>query len=389
MKKVIIVTPKLDVGGCQIALISMLKQIPKNKYEITLLLGEKNGELIKEVPMHINVRYIDELNFSSKDFILKNIKNRKLNKVISIIFNLLLMRLTKKPQSQIYYQSKILSDIDGKFDLAISYFMPGSFVEWFVINNIQAIKKIMWVHSDITRCKDLKNNRYENLCLKYDKIFGVCKSVSDGFIDMFPKTKQKVDVFYNIVDSNYMLEKANIGSSFNDNFEGIRILTIGRLSKEKGQYMIPNIVLKLVTEGYNIRWYCIGDGSLNEKLKLEITEKELDENLVLLGQKDNPYAYLKDCDIYVQPSLYEGYCTTLVEARCFNKPIVATNVSGTKEQLLDGETGFIVNINENELYEKIKILIENKNIRDKFSENLKKETIDTVSEIEKLYRIID
>ena len=98
---------------------------------------------------------------------------------------------------------------------------------------------------------------------------------------------------------------------------------------------------------------------------------------------------MKNCDIYVQPSRYEGYVTTITEAKCFNRPIVGTNIEGIKEQIINDETGILVDCDVDDLYKGIKKLLDNKELRDKLSINLSKENIDTRSEINKLYKLID
>ncbi|MFC4620015.1 glycosyltransferase [Camelliibacillus cellulosilyticus] len=154
---------------------------------------------------------------------------------------------------------------------------------------------------------------------------------------------------------------------FTDLFDGLRILTIGRLSHEKGQDLAITVCKRLVNDGYDIRWYCVGEGPSRNVYERLIEENHIQDHFVLLGSDPNPYAYLRQCDIYVQPSRYEGFCLTLAEALCLNKPIVTTNFTGAAEQVRHGVTGLIVNIDIHDIYNAIVTLIENRDVRETFS----------------------
>lgn len=180
------------------------------------------------------------------------------------------------------------------------------------------------------------------------------------------------------------------GESFTDGFNGIRILTVGRISQEKNQGMTIPILARLKSDGYNIRWYCIGDGS-NYKNECEHLIKfyNLEDSYIILGTKTNPYPYMKDCDLYVQPSLHEGYCITLAEAKCFDNPIIATNFTGAREQLIETGCGLVSEIDENDLYMKIKEILDNEKLREEIKSNLRNHILDTSKEIDKLYNTIN
>ena len=137
--------------------------------------------------------------------------------------------------------------------------------------------------------------------------------------------------------------------------------------------MIPEVVEKLTNNGYRFKWYCIGEGVLKKELEYEIDKRNIQENLSLLGIQKNPYVWLKDCDLYVQTSLHEGYGLTIHEAKLFDKPIVTTNFTGVTEQIKDNLTGKIVAISSEGLYNGIKELLDNPNLQKTFSKNLRVE----------------
>lgn len=179
------------------------------------------------------------------------------------------------------------------------------------------------------------------------------------------------------------------GKSFEDDFDGVRILTVGRLSKEKGQHLTIPVLARLKKEGYNVRWYCIGEGNSRNEYEELVKKYKVEEDYIFLGASTNPYSFMRDCDIYVQPSIHEGYCITLAEARCFDNPIVTTNFTGAIEQISHGESGLISQCNENDIYLNIKRLLDDEVLKKYIKLNLRKEKIDTVNEVEKLYEVIE
>ena len=163
----------------------------------------------------------------------------------------------------------------------------------------------------------------------------------DKLMNILPNFKDKIDKLLNIMSPELVVKMADEGSGFEDDFNGIRILTVGRLSKEKGQDLTITVLAKLKEEGYNVRWYCIGDGSARKEYEKLIKEYNVENDYILLGATPNPYPFMKECDLYVQSSRHEGYCITLAEARCFDNPIISTNFTGASEQIAHDQTGLI------------------------------------------------
>lgn len=397
MKKIIFVIESMNVGGTEKALLSLFSVIDRKKYEITLLILEKNGGFIKEIPKGINVRYIDNyenikeyIKLDARSILNKEIEMKEYYQAFKTLYSYGISRLINN--YYFYFNNKVMSKFScekEKYDIAVSFQGPPShFSAYYVANKIKARKKIQWIHSDVTYL-NLHKKTVETLYKKFDKFFIVSNESKEKFLSMFPVFREKSEVFLNILSQNSIYNKAQEGIGFNDNFNGIRILTVGRLSGEKGQAMTIPILYKLKEEGYNIRWYCLGDGPLRDKYTDLIKKYNIEKDFILLGNKINPYPYFNECDIYVQPSKFEGYCITLAEARMFNKPIVTTSFSGAKEQLKDKYTGLIVEYNENEIYKSVKKLLDDKELRQNLIDNLKSEKIDTTKEINKLYNVVE
>jgi glycosyltransferase involved in cell wall biosynthesis len=387
MKKVLIVTRRMVMGGIEKALISMLEVMPIDRFEVTVLVMGNGGELVEQVPSHVRFGCLYGDENTTLEKIWNAVKRGEFLHAFKIGWYTALAKNSNSVFDQEMFHSKMVPAVDTVYDLAIAYHVPASFPVVYVMNNIKAKKKAAWIHSDVSKYeKPLK--RYREFYERFDKIFCVSQAALYNFIHMFPDLKDKTTVFYNILDTRKIEFMAVNGESYKDSFEGIRILTVGRLTFEKGHDIIPNVINRLISQGYNVRWYCLGDGEDRPKLENMIREFNLESHLILLGIKDNPYPYIKDCDIYVQPSRHEGYCITLAEARALNKPIITTDFVSAKEQINNRNNGLIVNFDENELFNAIQKLIIDNDLRIKFTNALKVQNINTSMEINKLYECL-
>jgi len=358
-KKLVIVTRKMVMGGIEKALLSMLNSIPNEMYDITVLVMEMGGELQGEIAKHVKFKCLFGNERTTIEKIGKSVKKGRLVKAIKTGWYTLLSKKAKNNFNREWYFGKTISGLNEVYDIAIAYHTPASFPVVYVMTHINAKRKIAWIHSDVSVYQQALKS-YEEFYDKYDKIFCVSAFARKKLIELYPRYSQKTSVFYNILDVKQMRRLANNNEGFKDSFTGTRILTVGRLTSEKGQDLIPNVLKRLTTQDYPIRWYCIGDGECRGELEQLISMNNLNDDLILLGTQINPYPFISECDIYVQPSRHEGYCISLAEARAFNKPIITTDTVGAREQIIHGENGTIINFDEEELYEAIKKLIQRK-----------------------------
>lgn len=386
MKKIAIVSKKMIIGGIEKVMLSMISEIDKNKYDVTLFLLERGGELDSDIPSWVNVRYVFEEAKSIRENILYSLRKFRFIDVFKYVYSGIRIYTVKDGYYTYKDKCRILPNHNETFDLAISYHNPISVATIYTIDKIKASKKVMWIHTDIkeyiNEADYLKKYYY-----KYDKIFSVSQGGRESFSEKYPKLKEKIEVFYNRVVKEEIISLIDNKNYYNE-FNGFNLLTVGRICNQKGVDLIPHVCKKLKDDGYVFRWYCLGWGEIEEVREL-IKKYEVEDYCILLGSRKNPYNYMKNCDIYVQPSRYEGYVTTITEAKCFERPIVATNIQGIKEQIINNETGILVECNVEDLYKGVKVLLDDEKLRRKLSINLSKEDIDTRSEINKLYELID
>jgi glycosyltransferase involved in cell wall biosynthesis len=385
----------MNVGGTEKALLTMFSEIDKEKYDVTLLMLEEFGGFLDDIPEWVNIKYVNYysdiksvLNKPLHTTALEQVKSGRIGEFIKYSYFYLLSKIKKDRIFLFKHILKNYPNLEKEYDLAVAYAGPMDFISYFVTNKIKAKKKIQWVHFDITKI-NFNYKFAEKIYSKFNKILVVSEQAKYKVIENLPSLKDNVEVFYNIVSQN-LVRRISDEESFTDEFNGIRILTVGRFTKEKNQSMTIPILARLKSDGYNVRWYCIGDGGdYKSECERLIKSYNLEDSYILLGTKTNPYPYMKDCDLYVQPSLHEGYCITLAEARCFDNPIIATNFTGAREQLIETGCGIVSNINENDLYLKIKEIFDNDKLREKIKSNLRNHTFDTSKEIDKLYKVVN
>lgn len=395
-QSVLIIMPYMNCGGVESTLLSMLESFDKKRYEITLLLLEKRGDFIKKIPDEIKVREIEiperekGIFFGKRKMITEYIQKGEWNRILSfLLYNIKTSLTEDREKNALYFEriSHTIPVLEGEYDLAIDYFGYATFTTFYLAEKVNAKKKVSWLHSVLSR---FYPQSFEKWYKKMDVIFACSKMVKSDFENIFPNINT-VQTFYNIIHPETIRIKAEEQGGFDDEFDGIRILTVGRICYEKGIDLAINAFQRLIKSRYKIRWYLIGGGSQEEYHKFyQMLNTDIEKNnLCFLGIKENPYVYMKQCDIYVQPSRFEGYCTTTNEARIIGCPIVMTNVSGAEEQIINGSTGYIVDKTSDAIYEGIRQVIDNQDIKMRFIENLKNINISTSEEMEKLYLLLN
>ncbi len=347
MEHIAFLLPSMDIGGTEKSLLNLLSTIDSHAYQITVLLFRKSGAFLSQIPPWVRIEEVADfaavhamLNQSPRQLLFRAVKNGHLAEAVRIAFDHLHFRITKSRHR--YYQyllSKAPRHPHTHYDVAIAYLGPDDFLSTYVLEKVNAHKKIQWVHFDV------KNYPSSHVFMRtqyprFDKIYAVSQQATLNLIEKVPGIADRTSTRYNVISANQCLTDAQRGIGFTDNFAGIRILTVGRLREEKGQDLIPLIVRQLKDLGYFIRWYLVGDGDMKNSILSQILEYDIADDLILLGAQENPYPFYRDSDLYVQTSRHEGYCLTIAEAKVFHLPIVSTNFAGAQEQL-DGTDNII------------------------------------------------
>ena len=280
-----------------------------------------------------------------------------------------------------------LKNQEKEYDCAIAYSqgMP----TYYVSNHITAKRKLAWINCNYVATK--YNKRYDALC--YQEINHVVV-VSDFIRESLKKYPfyKKVEVVNDIVDPQLIECLSELNDQYDGGMEykGLKLLTVARLEKIKGYDLLVRAASRLKKEGLEFKWFIIGEGTERDRINSLCQQYHLENEIILLGQKTNPYVYMKRCDIYVQTSRNEGLGLTVIEAKILEKPIVCTNFSTASSLIEDKEDGLLCNIDEKDIALKILELIRDKELYTMILRNLQvQQKFDTKREIEKVYNLID
>jgi len=368
----------MSLGGTEKSFLNLLSELPES-HDIDLLLLKEQGELLKDIPENVHVYTLDNsaeinefLKLGSRRFALRELQRRRLSSFVKnmVVWVLLKLKLIKHP---FYGISHYLKELDETYDYAIAYAGIHNLIAYYTLNYTRAKRKFLWIHFDVNKIgfnTHFANHFYD----KYQKIICVSESVKTNLSKTLSvDLDSKIRVVHNVLD----LEKIEIKSKQGDiqwNSDVVNVLTVGRLSVEKGHADFLPVIQKLKQNGLKFKWWIIGDGKERPKLEQLIAELNLSDYVEVLGKKENPFPYYKACDIYLQPSKYEGHCVSIIEARYFNKPIVSNNFAGITDEIESGYNGLICEIDFDSQYEALEKMIENKSLRTQFITNLSKET---------------
>lgn len=394
MKKILFVINSLTIGGSEKSLVSILNILDYDKYDIDLLMLKRGEVFEKYVPNKVNILDIPKYYEFLGNKKIKISPFKKMKYIYCRIKCSIQLRTNRYKKQvinnqQIFYknQKNILEKLDKRYDVAIAY--AQGFPTYLVADKINASKKIAWINCDYTATlydKKMDEGFYD----KFNKIIAVSENGKQSIINVNKKYEKKIEVIRDIVDSKLIrkMSKEKI-KKFDKKY--INILTVARLViTYKGYDILIKTAKLLKKNNYKFKWYVIGDGPDKKEIEKLIRHHNLIDEVILLGSKDNPYPYMKECDIYVQTSRKEGFGLTVIEAKTLKKPIVCTNFNSAKEIINNNIDGLIVNIDHISIFEGIKKYIKDTEFKRKVQSNLNKLNECSLSnDINKIKRLIE
>lgn len=345
MKKIIFGLQTMVMGGVEKELISILRHLDTKEWDITLVLMYIIDQTVVDmVPDYVKVINLNiDKEYYCSDTITAcrlRLKQGKIREALSLI--------TKKTlrigQTGSNVNIKEIPTIDGHFDTAVCFHMHSPLMVRYIAEKISAGKKIVWIHNDFST-SGYRPDKIINYLSRYDNIIGVSSQITEEFRVLCPQLYSKTKIVYNALDRDEIEAKSeeDIDSDFMKIIRNrLFLLTVGRMEEQKGYDTALKTALHLKSKGLSFLWAFIGDGSKMSEIQKQIVEYGLENEISIFGRKDNPYPFMKLCDIYVQPSRHEGYCLTVIEAKLLGKVIVCTDFTGVREQINDGKNGIIV-----------------------------------------------
>lgn len=396
MKKILIISHAMEIGGAERALLGLLNSLDYSKYQVDLFLCRHQGDLYKQIPKQVNILPENKAKYLAVP-IIDLLKQREFKVFYGRMKSKLLskrkvrkLRLNNDNQVELTYSHKYtykyfdFINKDTTYDLAISFLTP----HYICLNKCSAKKKIAWIHTDYSTI-DIDVETELAMWNGYDYVTSISDNCTDSFLSKFPTLKDKIVRIDNII-TNQMIEDQSNEFIPNDlpQKEGYLLCSIGRFTNAKNFDNVPEICKFILEKGINVKWYLIGFGGDEQLIRNKVQEYNMQEHVFILGKKTNPYPYIKACDFYIQPSRYEGKAVTVREAQILCKPVVITDFPTSKSQLIDGYDGVIVPMDNTGCAKGIVDFIRNKELQEKIINNLKNNDYSNSKEVEKIYRIV-
>ncbi len=368
-KKVLIVSDSLNMGGLEKCLINVCDNLDYNKYDVDLYLSNEGRTLLDKLNKKVNLLpdspyFKDVYNASIVTSVKTLLKKKKPIFALYRIIRFLRVRFKDNlyRKSDWKMMQKTMLKIDKKYDIAIG-FAEGTSC-YYVANCVNADVKIGCFHTDLKRINhnwELDEQAFKTL----DKVVTVSKNSLNSLKEIHPECKDKFCCIhlpalmdYDEMDM-YSLEK----NCIDEEKDAVKILSVGRLVELKGFHLCIEPCRRLLDDGFNVKWYVAGEGEHRSVLEKLISQYNLENNFILLGNCPNPYKYIRSADICVQPSSYEGFSLSVIEGKHFKKPMVVTDIPSNLEMIKDGFNGLIVKRNETDIYNAVKRLVSDEDLR--------------------------
>ena len=424
-KRLLFAIHYLELGGAEMSLVGLLQSIDYTRYDVDLFVYSHQGELMKYIPQEVNL--LPEI--PAYAYIERPMKDALLKGQFGVVFGRLLAKgrhkitststgtstrtstgmssdeeklslsLTLKQDASIFQY--VMNGVEpflpslhhlGEYDLAVSFLTPHN----IILNKVKAKKKICWIHTDYSKIS-------VNAALElpvwsgYDKVVSISKDVTRAFLKVFPSLESKIVEIHNILPASFVRNRANelsaeeVAREMPREAGVVNLLSVGRFTYPKNYDNVPAI-LKNVNDNVNvndiIKWYLIGYGGDEPLIRQRIAEAGMEGQVIILGKKGNPYPYIKACDVYVQPSRYEGNAVTVREAQMLCKPVVVTDYATASSQIQDGIDGIIVPMDNEGCAKGIAQFLQDRAKQQSITDHLKAHDFSNADEINKLFALL-
>ena len=358
-KKILIRIGSLRHGGAEKVLVTFLKNLPKDKYEIDLLLNLYSGKYLAEVPNWINVLYLNKGEM---------ITTNRIQDIPKKAYRVLYQKLLQKFPKILY--STILKNKKYDVEFAAIHGMRDDILD----SPIKSSKKIVWIHNDLRKTEFHHYTDQEiRKFFGFDKIMVISEHIQKDFESLAQNEveKSKIVRIYNPLDTGEILNKSDASTPLSMTNHQPTFVSVGTVFPQKGFDRLLKVHQRLLHEGFPHLVKILGDGYDFENIKNLISELQITETVEMTGFTDNPYPAVKNADFYILSSRYEGFPTVLFEAVTLKKNIIATEVSGVREILENGKLGLIVENSEEGIYEGMKKALTHPESFDVYGETLK------------------
>lgn len=394
-KRLFIAIQYLEIGGAERSLIGLLNAIDYSHYEVDLFIYRHTGEFMNLIPKEVNVlpeiKKYTTLSRPMKEIIQEGYIDIAVGRMWAHYQAKRFQKKTLAKESIAIFQyvasytTPFLPSLKhlGEYDLAISFLIPHNIVR----DKVKAKQKWAWIHTDYSFIS-LDTAHELPVWDAYDQIISISESVTQGFLSKFPSLKNKIRLMENILSEKFVREQAEEKISLPET-NAIRLCTVARFSYPKAIDRAVHICKAIVDNGLNIVWYIVGYGGDEAMIRKQIQETGMEKHFILLGKQMNPYPFIKACDIYVQPSRYEGKAVTVREAQILGKPVVITNFPTASSQLMDGVDGIIVPNEIEQAAQGISEFIKDTNKQEEIIQYLQTHHYGNEEEVNQIYQALE
>ena len=395
-KRIFFFSHALELGGAERALLGLLEAIDLERYKVDLFLMRHCGELLPYVPTGVHllpeVRAYTCLaepigqtlrkgafgvalgravgKYRSKRFIEQNFPGR--DQGVSLEY------------SHKYTRPFLPSVGEGVYDLAVSFLTP----HYLVAEKVRAKRKLAWIHTDYDAIQ-IDTASEEKMWGAYDHIVSISDRCTESFLKKFPSLADKILRIDNILSSALIRRQAEESAPLGMERGTIKLLSVGRFCTAKNFDNVPDICRRIRETGLDVHWYLIGFGGDEDLIRARITQTGMEEHVTILGKKSVPYPYFKACDLYVQPSRYEGNCVSVHEAQILGRPVVITAYATSASQLEDGVDGVVVPMDNEGCAAGIAALLRDRERMEQLSAACLGRDYSNRDQVEKLYALME
>lgn len=386
----------LEIGGAETALVGLLNALDPARVDVDLFLHDHRGEMMAFVPGWVNVLpevpAYTVLERPIKELVRRGFWGIAAARVLAKVVSRMAYAKSGSSlpnSSEFHYMAKMTTPLlprinpDVAYDLAISFLAPHQ----VVLKKVNAKRKMAWIHTDYTRIWVDRNSELK-VWGGYDKVASISQDVTRTFVEVFPSLAPMIVEIENVLSPKFVRQRAEAEDVPAEMSRGkIKLLSVGRFCEAKNYDNVPDICLRVVEQGLDVVWYIIGYGE-EHLIRQKIAEAGVADRVIILGKRSNPYPYIKACDIYVQPSRYEGKSVTVREAQMLCKPVVVTNYPTAASQIKNGVDGVIVPMDNAGCAKGIAALLTNEALQRSIVDYLQCHDYGNEGEVEKIYELM-
>ena len=394
-KRILIFSHTMELGGAERALLGLLHSFDYSKFDVDLFLMRHEGALMEMIPQEVNL--LPEVReYTGLAVPFKSILKKRL---FGIAFGRLRAKLKAKAFLRRHpvrgdnaveleyshkYTCKFMPAVGKKeYDLAVSFLTP----HYFVAEKVNAKKRIAWIHTDYsTLSVDVESEL--KMWDKYDYIASISDDCTKSFLSVFPSLQNKIVLIENTISPKLIQKQAKAFQPDWNSGDSKIVLSVGRFCFQKNFDNVPDICRRIIEDGLNIKWYLIGFGSGEKQIQENIERSGMQDRVFILGKKTNPYPYMENCDVYIQPSRYEGKAVTVREAQILGKPVIITDYPTAWSQIENGIDGVIVPLENENCAKEITRILRDQDLLQMLENNCRQKNYNNAFEVEKLYSII-